>query len=99
MPGPDLKVYVNQVLSLKTLAKIHIFSDYLCRHNYPEVLRNVLCVIYTAYADSMLGIGSEMIKIENLVGHLLGSVRVPAEGQSHTYFSLGGTDKILLQVD
>ena len=45
----------------------------------------------------MTGIGGERIKIENLVGHLLGSVRVPAEGQSHTYFSLGASDKILLQ--
>ena len=27
----------------------------------------------------------------------MGSVRVPAEGQSHTYFSLGASDKILLQ--
>ena len=26
------------------------------RHNYPEVLRNVLCVIYTVYIESMTGL-------------------------------------------
>ena len=67
------------------------------RHNYPEVLRNVLCVIYTVYIESMVGIGGEKIKIESLVGNLLGTVRVPREGQSHAYFSLGASDKILLQ--
>ena len=71
----------------------------ISRHNYPEVLRNILCVIYTAHVDSSgsVAAGGDKVKIENLVGHLLGSVRVPAEGQSHTYFSLGATDKILLQ--
>ena len=88
-PSPDLLTKTSY-FAPKCLALVS-------RHNYPEVLRNILCVIYTVYVESLVGFGGEKIKIEQLVGNLLGSVRVPAEGQNHAYFSLGASDKILIQ--
>ena len=74
----------------------------LSRHDYPEVLRNILCVIYTVYNECLVGVGGEKLKLENLIGQLLGHVKVPASNgdtnrQNHSYFSLGASDKIMLQ--
>ena len=37
----------------------------LSRHDYPEVLRNILCVIYTVYNECLVGVGGEKLKLEN----------------------------------
>ena len=47
----------------------------LSRYDYPEVLRNCLCVIYTVYSECLVGVGGEKLKLENLIGHLLGHVK------------------------
>ncbi len=71
------------------------------RHDYPEVLRNCLSVIYTTYSECLVGRGGERIKLETLVGNLLGSVHVPmgtGGGQiPQLRFSLGACDKLSLQ--
>ena len=45
-------------------------------HDFPEVFRNCLGTIYTVYSECMVGPGGERIKLEALVGHLLGHVYV-----------------------
>ena len=47
----------------------------LSRYDYPEVLRNCLCVIYTVYNECLVGVGGEKLKLENLIGQLLGHVK------------------------
>ena len=47
----------------------------LSRHDFPEVLRNILCVIYTVYNECLVGIGGEKLKLEHLISHLLGNVK------------------------
>lgn len=66
------------------------------RHDLPEVFRNCLGVIYTVYSECLVGAGGERIRLETLVGNLLGSVHVPCEGGGHLKFSLGATDKLLV---
>jgi myotubularin-related protein 5/13 len=69
----------------------------LSRHDDPGTLHNCLSVIYTAYSECLVGPGGERIKLETLVGNLLGSVNVPQPGGPQVRFSLGASDKILLQ--
>lgn len=68
------------------------------RHDLPEVFRNCLGVIYTVYSECLVGPGGERIKLETLVGNLLGNIYVPGSccGGSQVRFSLGGTDKMTL---
>ena len=47
----------------------------LSRHDFPEVLRNILCVIYTVYNECLVGVGGEKLKLEHLIAHLLGNVK------------------------
>ena len=64
----------------------------ISRHDYPEVFRNVLGVMYTVYSESMVGAGGEKIKLETLVGNLLGHIYVPLSGGnsgSQVRFTLG----------
>lgn len=67
------------------------------KHDHPEVLRNCLGVIYTAYSECLVGTGGERIKLETLVGNLLGSVYVPPANGGPVRFSLGANDKLSLQ--
>ncbi len=69
----------------------------LSRHDDPETLRNCLSVLYTAYSECLVGPGGERIRLETLIGNLLGSVYVPAPGGPQVRFSLGASDKILMQ--
>ena len=44
----------------------------------------------------MVGAGGERIRLETLIGNLLGSIYVPDEGGGPVRFSLGASDKLLL---
>jgi hypothetical protein len=46
----------------------------------PEIFRNCLGLIYTVYVERMVGSGGEPIRLETLVGRLLGEVTVPEPG-------------------
>lgn len=67
------------------------------RYDYPELFRNILGVIYTAYSECLVGVGGERIRLETLIGNLLGSVYVPPPGGPQVRFSLGAMDKLTLQ--
>lgn len=69
----------------------------LSRHDDPETLKNCLSVIYTAYSECLVGQGGERVRLETLIGNLLGSVYVPGPGGPQVRFSLGASDKILMQ--
>ena len=69
----------------------------LSRHDDPETLKNCLSVIYTAYSECLAGQGGERVRLETLIGNLLGSVYVPGPGGPQVRFSLGASDKILMQ--
>ena len=84
-------------ISLPTMAHDTILFAPKClvlisRHDYPEVFRNTLGVIYTVYSECMVGAGGEKIKLETLVGNLLGHIYVPRSGGnsgSQVRFTLG----------
>ncbi|GAB6021252.1 hypothetical protein CHUAL_003867 [Chamberlinius hualienensis] len=61
------------------------------RHNYAEVLRNCLGIIYTVYIESMPN------PLETLVGNILGCVQVPPPGGPQVRFSIGAGDRQALQ--
>ncbi|BFZ16266.1 hypothetical protein BsWGS_19305 [Bradybaena similaris] len=61
------------------------------RHDYFESFRNCLSVIYTVYLDNMT------VKIESLVGNMLGCIHVPPAGGPQVRFSLGAGDRQVLQ--
>ena len=46
----------------------------ISRHDFPEVFRNCLGVIYTVYSECLVGAGGERIKLETMVGNLLGKL-------------------------
>ena len=69
----------------------------LSRHDDPETLKNCLSVIYTAYSECLVGQGGERVRLETLIGNLLGSVYVPGPSGPQVRFSLGASDKILMQ--
>ncbi|XP_040568639.1 myotubularin-related protein 13 [Lepeophtheirus salmonis] len=67
-------------------------------HEYPDVFRNILGLIYTVHNECLTSPGGERIKIESLLGNLLGSVYVPHNHNQHQVrFSLSGLDKMSLQ--
>jgi len=66
-------------------------------HDMTETFRNCLGLIYTVYTERMVGPGGEPIKLETLVGNLLGLVNMPSPGSSPLKFSLGGNDRQILQ--
>ena len=48
------------------------------------------------FSECLVGAGGERIRLENLIGNLLGSVYVPDEGGGPIRFSLGASDKLLI---
>ena len=84
-------------ISLPTMAHDTILFAPKClvlisRHDFPEAFRNTLGVIYTVYSECMVGAGGERIKLETLVGNLLGHIYVPRSGGhsgSQVRFTLG----------
>ena len=81
-------------ISLPTMAHDTILFAPKClvlisRHDFPEVFRNCLGIIYTVYSESMVGAGGEKIKLETLVGNLLGNIYVPSNSGSQVRFTLG----------
>ena len=69
----------------------------ISRHDDPDLLRNVLGVVYTTYSECLVGVGGERVRLETVVGNLLGSVYMPPPGGPQIRFSLGATDKMTLQ--
>lgn len=69
----------------------------ISRHDDPDLLRNVLGVVYTTYSEGLVGAGGERVRLETVVGNLLGSVYMPPPGGPQVRFSLGATDKMTLQ--
>ncbi|CAF1097370.1 unnamed protein product [Adineta ricciae] len=57
-----------------------------------EAFRNCLGIIYTAYVEP-----SSDIRIETLVGNILGSVNVPPPGGHALRFSIGADDRQVIQ--
>ena len=68
----------------------------ISRHDLPEVLRNCLGVIYTTYIESLADADGEKIRLETLVGNLLGGVRLPPPPRTSLRFSLGAGDRLNL---
>jgi len=69
----------------------------LSKHDMAETFRNCLGLIYTVYTERMVGPGGEAIRLETLVGNLLGLVTVPSPGAPPLKFSLGGNDRQIIQ--
>lgn len=96
----SLPRHVVPGVSLPTLAHDTLMFAPKClvlvsRHDLPDVLKNCLRVIYTAYSECLVGLGGERIRLESLIGNLLGSVRVPPAGSGrHARFSLGAGDRM-----
>ena len=67
------------------------------RHDMSETFRNCMGLIYTVYTERMVGPGGEPIKLETLVGNLLGLVTMPSPGLPPLKFSLGATDRQIIQ--
>ncbi|KAH7644117.1 myotubularin-related protein 13-like protein [Dermatophagoides farinae] len=63
----------------------------ISRHNYPEILKNCLTVIYTVYIDNI------DVELELLITNLLASIEIPRPGSKSITFSLGAMDRQLLQ--
>ncbi|CAF1202768.1 unnamed protein product, partial [Didymodactylos carnosus] len=57
-----------------------------------EIFRNCLGLLYTVYIEPLSD-----IKIENLVGNILGSISVPPAGGQALRFSVGADDRQVLQ--
>ncbi|XP_059150678.1 myotubularin-related protein 13-like isoform X2 [Physella acuta] len=60
-------------------------------HDYFEAFRNCLGIIYTVHLENMA------VKIETLVGNILGCVQVPPPGGPQVRFSIGAGDRQALQ--
>ena len=91
----------------------------ISKFDYPEVFKNCLGVLYTAYrygnifellwlmmmtfethsfscSECLVGAGAERIRLETLIGNLLGSGSVPEDLGCQLRFSLGASDKHVL---
>ncbi|CAL1540470.1 unnamed protein product [Lymnaea stagnalis] len=60
-------------------------------HDYFEAFRNCLGIIYTVHLENLA------VKIETLVGNILGCVQVPPPGGPQVRFSIGASDRQALQ--
>jgi len=69
----------------------------LSRHDMVDSFRSCLKVIYIVYTEGMNGGGDGPIKLETLVGNLLGQVTMPSPGSAPLIFSLGGNDQHTIQ--
>ena len=101
-PSSSLPRHVVPGVSLPALAHDALMFAPKCivlvsRHDQPEVLRNCLGVVYTAYSECLVGAGGERVRLETLVGNLLGAVYVPPANGPQVRFSLGAADKMTLQ--
>lgn len=99
--GTSLPRHIVPGISLPNMAHDTVLFAPKClvlvsRHDFPEVFRNVLGVIYTIYSECMVDVGGERIRLETLIGHLLGHVYVPRIGGSQVRFSLSNLDKLSL---
>ncbi len=88
-------------VSLSTVADDAVMFAPKClvavsRHYLPEVLKNCLRLVYTAYSECLVSAGGERVRLEHLVGNLLGSVFVPPPGGPQLRFSLGANDRLAL---
>ncbi|XP_012944799.1 myotubularin-related protein 13 isoform X2 [Aplysia californica] len=63
----------------------------ISRHDYIEAFRNCLGIIYTVHLENLT------VKIETLVGNILGCVQVPPAGGPQVRFSIGAGDRQALQ--
>ncbi|XP_023320914.1 myotubularin-related protein 13 isoform X8 [Eurytemora carolleeae] len=90
IPGISLPVDDSVMFAPKCLALIS-------KHDMPELFRNCLGLIYTVYVERMVSPGGEPIRLETLVGNLVGNVTVPSPGSSPLKFSLGATDRQMIQ--
>ncbi|BFZ05320.1 hypothetical protein BsWGS_08359 [Bradybaena similaris] len=61
------------------------------RHDYFEAFRHCLGIIYTVHLENL------SVKIETLVGNILGCVQVPPAGGPQVRFSIGAGDRQALQ--
>lgn len=99
--GTSLPRHIVPGISLPAMAHDTILFAPKClvlvsRHDFPEVFRNILGVIYTIYSECMVTSDGERIKVEQLLGNLLGHVYVPKLGGSQVRFSLSSLDKLTL---
>ncbi|XP_055899918.1 myotubularin-related protein 13-like isoform X1 [Biomphalaria glabrata] len=60
-------------------------------HDYFEAFRNCLGIIYTVHLENL------SVKIETLVGNILGCIQVPPPGGPQVRFSIGAGDRQALQ--
>ena len=90
IPGISLPVDDSVMFAPKCLALVS-------KHDMPDIFRNCLGLIYTVYVERMVAAGGEPIRLETLIGNLLGMVVVPAPGSSPLKFSLGATGRQLIQ--
>jgi len=100
--GHSLPRHVVPGVSLPTGADDSVMYAPKClalvsRHDMTESFRNCLGLIYTVYTERMAGPGGEPIRLETLVGNLLGQVTMPSPGSPPLKFSLGGNDRQIVQ--
>ena len=90
IPGISLPVDDSVMFAPKCLALVS-------KHDMPDLFRNCLGLIYTVYVERLVAPGGEPIRLETLVGNLLGMVTVPSPGSSPLKFSLGASDRQMVQ--
>jgi len=92
VPGVSLPTGVDDsvMFAPKCLAMVS-------RHDMTDTFKNCLGLMYTVYTERMAGPGGEPIKLETLVGNLLGLLTMPLPGSPPLKFSLGGNDRQILQ--
>ena len=71
----------------------------LSRYDMPELFRNCLGLMYTVYVERMAMRNGEPIRLETLVGNMLGDLRLPepSAAPAPITFSLGANDKQVVQ--
>lgn len=90
IPGISLPVDDSVMFAPKSLVV-------LSRHDMPDLFRNCLGLIYTVYVERMVATGGEPIRLETLVGNLIGAIQVPSPGSSPVRVSLGAMDRQLVK--
>jgi len=100
--GSSLPRHVVPGVSLPTVADDSIMYAPKClalvsRHDLTETFRNCLGLLYTVYTERMAGPGGEPIRLETLVGNMLGLASMPGPGSPPLKFSLGGNDRQIIQ--
>ena len=70
---------------------------FLSKYDMPDLFRNCLGLIYTVYVERMTMAGGEPIRLETLIGNLLGKLTMPDPGASPLKFTLGANDRQVVQ--